>query len=149
MSLEDIKKKKSKKKDNKHKKKRKHKHSDDERSSYDDTDRIKKPKNTDSPVNGETVSLSSNTEEENTHIDTDNTVTQKPAVKSKADFFASLLAREKAKPPIGTFHAVGKKADTEAEASKDWTCPKCMTSNYRHSHQCQKCKAIKRLSEWR
>ena len=71
--------------------------------------------------------------------------------KSKSDFFAKLLAQEKSKPPVGTFHTVGKKASDmqTAEASKDWTCPKCSTSNYRHSHQCQKCKAIKRLTEWR
>jgi hypothetical protein len=71
--------------------------------------------------------------------------------KSKSDFFEKLLAQEKSKPPVGTFHAVGKKTSDmqSAEASKDWTCPKCSTSNYRHSHQCQKCKAIKRLTEWR
>ncbi len=69
---------------------------------------------------------------------------------SKLDFFSKLMAKERLAPRVGTFHAVGKKSDNgSAEVSKDWTCPKCSTSNYRHSHQCQKCKAVKRMSDWR
>jgi hypothetical protein len=71
---------------------------------------------------------------------------------SKTDFFSQLLAKEKRAPPVGTFHATGKKSDTPsggADLSTDWLCPKCNTSNYRHSHQCQKCKAVKRMTTWR
>jgi hypothetical protein len=71
---------------------------------------------------------------------------------SKSDFFAKLFAKEKLAPPVGTFHATGKKSDeahAPHESTTDWLCPKCNTSNYRHSHQCQKCKAVKRLSVWR
>jgi hypothetical protein len=74
------------------------------------------------------------------------------AATSKSDFFAKLFAKEKLAPPVGTFHATGKKSDESHaphESTTDWLCPKCNTSNYRHSHQCQKCKAVKRLSAWR
>jgi hypothetical protein len=74
------------------------------------------------------------------------------AATSKSDFFSKLLAKEKRAPPVGTFHATGKKSDSQgsgSDSSTDWLCPKCNTSNYSHSHQCQKCKAVKRMTVWR
>lgn len=67
---------------------------------------------------------------------------------SKVDFFANLASSESQKPAVGTIHTVGKKVDNTKKDS-NWTCPKCSTSNQNNSHQCHKCKAIKRMTEYR
>ena len=75
------------------------------------------------------------------------------AAATKTDFFASLLAAESKKAPLGTIHFLGRdKNDCLQSTQKgkgDWECPKCSTVNYKHSIQCTKCKAMKRLSEYR
>lgn len=67
---------------------------------------------------------------------------------SHVDFFASLTALENLKPSVGTVHTVGKKPDAEKKTGR-WDCPKCSTSNMNNAHQCHKCKAIKRMTEYR
>lgn len=67
---------------------------------------------------------------------------------SKVDFFANLASSESKKPAVGTIHAGGKKVD-QVKKDSNWTCPKCSTSNQNNSHQCHKCKAIKRMTEYR
>ena len=67
---------------------------------------------------------------------------------SHIDFFASLTAVENKKPAVGTVHTVGKKPEAEKKTGS-WNCPKCSTSNMNNSHQCHKCKAIKRMTEYR
>lgn len=75
------------------------------------------------------------------------------AAAKKTDFFASLLAAENKKGPLGTVHFLGRDKNTVLESTQkgkgDWECPKCSTTNYKHSIQCTKCKAMKRLSEYR
>jgi hypothetical protein len=140
--------KKDRKKEKKKSKKRKHRHDD----SSSDNDDGKKSSNR---RRGEETSEADLPVAQQLTIEPpapqDNSSTKTESSKAKADFFAQLLARENAKPPVGTCHAVGKKnAEGEStENSRDWNCHKCLTSNYRHSHQCQKCKAMKRMSEWR
>lgn len=69
---------------------------------------------------------------------------------SKLDFFNHLLRDESMKGQVGTAHAVGREANAASAASnQDWTCPKCSTSNFKNSNQCQKCHALKRLSQYR
>jgi hypothetical protein len=72
---------------------------------------------------------------------------------SKAKYFAKLLEAESNKPQTGTIHSVGKKQDggteTKATNSGDWECPRCCTSNFKNSIQCQKCKGMKRMSTYR
>lgn len=73
---------------------------------------------------------------------------------SKHQFFAQLLAKEgsKGSKTVGTVHALGKQDEQAAQQSAstgDWECYKCGTSNFRHNIQCHKCKAMKRLTEWR
>lgn len=73
---------------------------------------------------------------------------------SKQAFFAQLLAKEgsKGSKSVGTVHALGKReqeSTQQAANSGDWECYKCGTSNFRQSVQCHKCKAMKRLTEWR
>ena len=67
---------------------------------------------------------------------------------TKADFFASLTALESLKPAVGTIHTVAKKMEAEKKTGS-WLCPKCSTSNMNNSHQCHKCRAIKRMTEYR
>ena len=71
-----------------------------------------------------------------------------PVPVTKVDFFASLVALESLKPAVGTIHTVAKKIEAEKKTGS-WTCPKCSTSNMNNSHQCHKCKAIKRMTEYR
>ena len=71
-----------------------------------------------------------------------------PVPLSKVDFFASLAALESQKPAVGTIHTVGKKPEAEKKTGS-WDCPKCSTSNLLNSHQCHKCKAMKRMTEYR
>lgn len=66
----------------------------------------------------------------------------------KIDFFASLKALESLKPAVGTIHTVAKKIEAEKKTGS-WICPKCSTSNMNNSHQCHKCRAIKRMTEYR
>ena len=70
---------------------------------------------------------------------------------SKVDFFNQLLQEENKKGQIGTAHAVGKDNGVAgaASGSNDWECPKCSTSNFKNSNQCQKCHALKRMSTYR
>lgn len=66
---------------------------------------------------------------------------------SKASFFASLIATEASKPPIGTFHATGRRDTGHDEASKDsgdWECHKCFYKNFKESLTCAKCRALRR-----
>lgn len=71
-----------------------------------------------------------------------------PVPLSKVDFFASLAALESQKPAVGTIHTVGKKPEAEKKTGS-WDCPKCSTTNLLNSHQCHKCKAMKRMTEYR
>jgi hypothetical protein len=71
---------------------------------------------------------------------------------SKLEFFASLKYSEDKKGVVGTVHARGKRDnDNVASAGNpgDWTCPKCSTSNFKNSNQCQKCHALKRITQYR
>lgn len=69
---------------------------------------------------------------------------------SKIDFFSQLIKEESKKGQIGTAHAVGKdKNQLPTSSSQDWICPKCSTSNFKNSNQCQKCRALKRMSTYR
>lgn len=66
---------------------------------------------------------------------------------SKASFFASLTAIEASKPPIGTFHATGKRENGDNDASMDsgdWECHKCFYKNFKESLTCAKCRALRR-----
>lgn len=142
---EKVGKKKSKKKSKK--RKRRHDYSSDSGSDSNHEKKSSRPTEIDEDAQPSISHVVKDTAQQADDRVSENTKSEK----SKTDFFAELLARENSKPPVGTFHAVGKKT-TEAslgEASRDWTCHKCLTSNYRHSHQCQKCKAMKRMSEWR
>mmetsp|Transcript_33914 Transcript_33914/g.32358 ORF Transcript_33914/g.32358 Transcript_33914/m.32358 type:complete len:180 (-) Transcript_33914:695-1234(-) len=67
---------------------------------------------------------------------------------SKAEFFANLLSTESQKPPVGTSHAAAKK-EKEAKKTGSWICQKCENSNFNNAHECNKCKSIKRLTEYR
>ena len=74
------------------------------------------------------------------------------ANKSKLTFFQELLLKEGKAQPIGTFHSTGKKQKTEAEQasnSGDWLCHKCQFKNQKYSQQCGKCKAMKKMTEYR
>jgi hypothetical protein len=67
---------------------------------------------------------------------------------SREDFFANLMSLERLKPSVGTIHNTVKKAELDKKTGS-WNCPKCSTSNFNNSHQCHKCKAIKRMTEYR
>lgn len=67
---------------------------------------------------------------------------------SKAEFFANLLSLESRKPLVGTCHAAAKK-EKEAKKTGSWICQKCENSNFNNAHECNKCKSIKRLTEYR
>lgn len=71
----------------------------------------------------------------------------------KISFFEKLKQQEAEKQQVGTFHAIGKPLDDEnpVEKSKDWECvkPGCGKVNDRRSTQCQKCRAMRRISTYR
>lgn len=69
-------------------------------------------------------------------------------------FFGQLQAREAAKPMLGTVHASGIKplAPTSlAAASDQWECSRanCGNMNFKHAPACEKCGAMRRMTEWR
>jgi len=71
---------------------------------------------------------------------------------SKHDFFKELISLESRKPIVGTIHTAKKNQAVnllENLKSNDWNCSKCSTSNFRQSSQCQKCGALKKITEWR
>lgn len=71
---------------------------------------------------------------------------------SKLEFFASLKNSEDKKGVVGTVHARGKRDGDIAVSggnAGDWSCPKCSTSNFKNSNQCQKCHALKRITQYR
>ncbi|KAJ8542483.1 hypothetical protein ON010_g12330 [Phytophthora cinnamomi] len=69
-------------------------------------------------------------------------------------FFEQLQKQEAAKEPVGTVHARGLPAPVSATAistSDKWECSKagCGHMNSKHAPACNKCGAMKRLTEWR
>ncbi|KAG7384484.1 hypothetical protein PHYPSEUDO_002536 [Phytophthora pseudosyringae] len=73
---------------------------------------------------------------------------------SARSFFEQLQKQEAAKEPVGTVHARAPPAPVSATAmsiSDKWECSKagCGHSNFRHAPACNKCGAMKRLTEWR
>lgn len=73
---------------------------------------------------------------------------------SKWDFFSMLQKSESLQPKVGSVHAKPKHTpssitSTVSKESQDWICPKCSTSNPKYSIECSRCRAIKRLSEFR
>ena len=68
-------------------------------------------------------------------------------------FFAKLTHQEMNKPKIGSIHSIGKKRDiskmSTVVSSGDWECVKCSTTNFKNCIQCQKCKSMKKMTEWR
>lgn len=78
----------------------------------------------------------------------------KPNTFSKADFFAQLMLQEGARSSatIGTIHAVGKEKKqpvTSTQSQGDWKCDKCQTVNMKYAMQCDKCRAMKRMTAYR
>ena len=70
------------------------------------------------------------------------------------DFFAKLQEAESKKEKVGTVHARRKDpypySSKETSGNKgDWNCPKCETTNFKHSIQCTRCHAMKRITEYR
>ncbi|KAL7694180.1 putative Zinc finger, RanBP2-type [Plasmopara halstedii] len=77
----------------------------------------------------------------------------KPSVDARS-FFEQLEKQEAAKKPVGTAHSRGLPAPVSATAislSDKWECSKagCGHMNFKHAPACNKCNAMKRLSEWR
>jgi hypothetical protein len=71
---------------------------------------------------------------------------------SRMDFFKQLAEEEGKKGQVGTAHAVVKDSygsEPSDGTSQDWVCPKCSKSNFKNSNQCQKCHALKRMSQFR
>ncbi|POM74797.1 Elongation factor 3-like protein ABCF transporter family, partial [Phytophthora palmivora] len=69
-------------------------------------------------------------------------------------FFQQLQKQEAAKEPVGTVHARGLPAPVSATAistSDKWECSKagCGHMNSKHAPACNKCGAMKRMTEWR
>ncbi|KAE9323484.1 hypothetical protein PF008_g17346 [Phytophthora fragariae] len=69
-------------------------------------------------------------------------------------FFQQLQKQEAAKEPVGTVHSRGLPAPVSATAtstSDKWECSKagCGHMNSKHAPACNKCGAMKRLTEWR
>ncbi|KAJ0395383.1 hypothetical protein P43SY_002959 [Pythium insidiosum] len=67
-------------------------------------------------------------------------------------FFAKLRAQEAEKSMVGTVHASGIKPQVAATTVSDqWECAKagCGHRNSKYSTACNKCGAMKRMSEWR
>ena len=82
-------------------------------------------------------------------------IEQKAAISTSGsvkEFFANLIATETGKPIIGTIHHKDKKDTLSAplqQKSTEWVCSKCNTPNIRQATQCQKCRALKKITEWR
>lgn len=74
---------------------------------------------------------------------------------NKHAFFKNLLAVEANKPAIGTLHANAARMEKimEKEAVKngvgEWECAKCGVKNVKYNVQCEKCRAMKRMNEYR
>ncbi|ETI51963.1 hypothetical protein F443_04772 [Phytophthora nicotianae P1569] len=69
-------------------------------------------------------------------------------------FFEQLQKQEAAKEPVGTVHAQGLPAPVSATAistSDKWECSKagCGHMNSKYAPACNKCGAMKRMTEWR
>ncbi|KAH7462004.1 hypothetical protein PRIC1_005921 [Phytophthora ramorum] len=69
-------------------------------------------------------------------------------------FFEQLQKQEASKQPVGTVHSRGLPAPVSATAvvtSDKWECSKagCGHMNFKHAPSCNKCGAMKRLTEWR
>ena len=78
----------------------------------------------------------------------------KPAPVDAKSFFEQLQQQEAAKKPVGTVHSRGRPASiaaTMAVTLDKWECSKagCGHVNSKHASACTKCKAMKRMSEWR
>ena len=70
------------------------------------------------------------------------------------DFFAALRAQEASKEKCGTIHSirnsiVSASNTLKGEKTKDWECIKCAAVNDWRSPSCEKCRALRRMSEWR
>ena len=71
------------------------------------------------------------------------------------DFFKQIAQQESQKSQTGTFHAKGNTSSSVGSMPSttmgDWECTRrgCGHKNHRLAQQCQQCKAMKRLSEWR
>ena len=67
-------------------------------------------------------------------------------------FFAQLQSEEAKKDSVGTVHATGgeqQKVDQDAQGRDDWTCYKCNATNFKQSIECHKCRAMRRLNDYR
>lgn len=66
-------------------------------------------------------------------------------------FFAQLKQQEAGKEAVGTLHASGVKAPVSTGVSEGWECakPGCGHRNSKYAGSCNKCGAMKRMSEWR
>ncbi|CAH0485617.1 unnamed protein product [Peronospora farinosa] len=69
-------------------------------------------------------------------------------------FFEQLQKQEAAKKPVGTVHSRGLPTPISAttiSTSDKWECSKagCGHMNFKHAPACNKCKAMKRMTEWR
>lgn len=91
------------------------------------------------------------------NVDSNSVIVQKNVVRNeeiktdKKDFFAKLL-KEESRKMVGSVHAIGKKdsgSGVVAAASGDWECVKCSATNMKHAMQCHKCRALKKMTEWR
>jgi hypothetical protein len=67
------------------------------------------------------------------------------------DFFTTLQEIESRNMFVGTVHTKTKDpmGPQKRENSGDWNCAKCGTTNFKHTVQCTKCHAMKRISEYR
>ncbi|RLN93036.1 hypothetical protein BBJ28_00015255 [Nothophytophthora sp. Chile5] len=89
--------------------------------------------------------------------DADKPVDEQPQRAAPVDvksFFEQLKAQEAGKAAVGTVHARGDPAPVSAtalSASDKWECskPGCGHLNSKHAPACNKCGAMKRLTEWR
>ena len=128
--------KKSKSSDEKRKSKKKHKR--EERSSKEEINAVKEEsRSTECKSPKETT----------THVVND--PLKQPSV---ADFFSQLQAQESKKQSIGTMHTKSGPSSTEvAEVNREWECIKagCGIVNDGRNIQCIKCKAMRRMNEWR
>ncbi|CAI5731099.1 unnamed protein product [Peronospora destructor] len=69
-------------------------------------------------------------------------------------FFEQLQKQEAAKKPVGTVHSRGLPTPMSAtmiSTLDKWECSKagCGHMNFKHAAACNKCKAMKRMTEWR
>lgn len=69
-------------------------------------------------------------------------------------FFEQLEKQEAAKKPVGTVHSRGLPAPVSStlnSTSEKWECSKagCGHVNAKHAPACNKCNAMKRMTEWR